>query len=466
MLAFWTRKDQARMDRLFRQSALFDAAKWDRPQSGSTWGDLEIQKACEICANVYDPQKSQRKLKSTSYIYFHDIDESGKPKATLENLRALIKYYNIKVFYNEIKKDTFILFQDGNYYSLDNHREASLGVLMSIMEREDIPVRHLEQFICEIADRNRKNPVKNWILSKPWDKIDRLLPLYDTVITEQFFPEHLKELFIYKWLLSAVAAACHDPWEQPFSARGVLVFAGKQGLGKTRWFRRLAPQEWICDADFLDPSNKDSLMKSLSFWISELGELDSTFKRDMGRLKAFITKEQDQIRVPYARTMSQFPRRTVFGASVNEPEFLVDRTGNDRFWTIPVLKVNYDHDINMQQVFAQLYEEWHHGAEWWLTPEEGKQLAVSNERFEERDEIYDLLTSRLDWSDFKQDVELGLVDWLTATDVLIKRCGFINIPTKTQTNSCATYLRKLTGMDSKRVRCAGGRAFPIPRGSL
>jgi putative DNA primase/helicase len=63
MLAFWTRKDQARMDRLFRQSALsdHDVTKWDRLQSGSTWGALEIKKACEICANVYDPQAGLRK---------------------------------------------------------------------------------------------------------------------------------------------------------------------------------------------------------------------------------------------------------------------------------------------------------------------------------------------------------------------------------------------------------------------
>ena len=47
-LAYWTRKDADRIDRLFRQSALFQgdrAIKWDRKTSGSTYGRIAIDKA-------------------------------------------------------------------------------------------------------------------------------------------------------------------------------------------------------------------------------------------------------------------------------------------------------------------------------------------------------------------------------------------------------------------------------------
>jgi len=44
MLAFWTNKNATQMDRLFRQSGLM-RDKWDRPQSGSTYGALTIQNA-------------------------------------------------------------------------------------------------------------------------------------------------------------------------------------------------------------------------------------------------------------------------------------------------------------------------------------------------------------------------------------------------------------------------------------
>lgn len=54
MLAFWTGRNAALMDEIFRNSGLM-RDKWDRRQSGSTYGALTIQKACEQCTNVYQP---------------------------------------------------------------------------------------------------------------------------------------------------------------------------------------------------------------------------------------------------------------------------------------------------------------------------------------------------------------------------------------------------------------------------
>jgi hypothetical protein len=58
LLAYWTNKDRERMDQLFRQSGLM-RDKWDKPQSGSIWGDLEIGKAIEKTHEVYTPSKRQ-----------------------------------------------------------------------------------------------------------------------------------------------------------------------------------------------------------------------------------------------------------------------------------------------------------------------------------------------------------------------------------------------------------------------
>ena len=55
ILAFYTGKNAAQMDRLFRQSALM-RDKWDRPQSGSTYGAITIQNAIDHCFQVFDPR--------------------------------------------------------------------------------------------------------------------------------------------------------------------------------------------------------------------------------------------------------------------------------------------------------------------------------------------------------------------------------------------------------------------------
>lgn len=56
-LAFWTGRDPDRMDRLFRQSGLM-RNKWDRRQSGTTYGAITIQNACRSCREVYTPRET------------------------------------------------------------------------------------------------------------------------------------------------------------------------------------------------------------------------------------------------------------------------------------------------------------------------------------------------------------------------------------------------------------------------
>lgn len=55
MLAFWTGCDASKMDVIFRSSGLM-REKWDRPQSGSTYGALTIQKAIADCDKTYSPK--------------------------------------------------------------------------------------------------------------------------------------------------------------------------------------------------------------------------------------------------------------------------------------------------------------------------------------------------------------------------------------------------------------------------
>ena len=150
---------------------------------------------------------------------------------------------------------------------------------------------------------------------------DRLPEYYGSIILADLNP--MKEVMMRKWALSLVAALYHPN----FSCEGVLTFSGKQGQGKTIWVEELIPQEyhniWNKDAVTLDVNNKDSLFKALSYWITELGELDSTFKKsDIEALKGFITEKVDMIRSPYDRKANKYPRRTVFYATVNDDEFL------------------------------------------------------------------------------------------------------------------------------------------------
>jgi hypothetical protein len=58
LLAFWTRKDAGRMDRLFRGSGLM-SEKWEAKRGASTWGACEINHAIEFTSDVYTPRMEQ-----------------------------------------------------------------------------------------------------------------------------------------------------------------------------------------------------------------------------------------------------------------------------------------------------------------------------------------------------------------------------------------------------------------------
>lgn len=52
ILAFWTGKDAAQMDAIFRQSGRM-RPKWDERRGAQTYGEMTITKAIQDCREVY-----------------------------------------------------------------------------------------------------------------------------------------------------------------------------------------------------------------------------------------------------------------------------------------------------------------------------------------------------------------------------------------------------------------------------
>jgi predicted P-loop ATPase len=287
----------------------------------------------------------------------------------------------------------------------DNRDNAILNYIKSLANLYGMRSSDVLRFAETLCLANEYNPVPDWIVSKPWDGVDRLPVIYDMLKVDVDFPDQLKKAIIKRWLLSAVAAACTA---EEFRARGLLTLQGKQGLGKTQWFARLANdlptgERYVLLGQYLDIANKDDVLTSIQHWIVKLGELDSTFRKDIAGLKAFIAKDCDQVRKSYDRADSVFPRRTVYGGSVNSSYFLVDPTGNSRFWTLPVVSIDYEHNVNMQQLFAQLYLTFQQGEQWWLTQEGETLLDEQNRNHIATSPIQELVRGAVDIDRIDED---------------------------------------------------------------
>jgi len=379
--------------------------------------------------------------------------------ATISNVQHLLTEYGIIVRYNVVRKKLSISVP-GYAGTPDNADNVAIAHIISLASLNGLSTGQILSYVGTIGDRHQINPVANWITSKPWDGTDRLEAFYETLVHRDDYPQPLKAVLMYRWLISAVAAALKP---SGFRARGVLTLQGPQSIGKTAWVNALVPdpilREHTVKLDHhLDAGNKDSLLTAIGHWIVEIGELDSSFKKDIARLKGFLTGDRDKVRRPYGRTDSEYPRRTVFCATVNDQAFLVDSTGNSRWWTIPVTKINYAHNIDMQQVFAQVAVDFHSGEPWWLTQAEEGCLETYNKRHRAISAIHERVLDALDLGRAK-DTHLVA---MTPTE-LLRKIGIKN-PSNSQSKECAAILRELLG-DSKRINGQNKWRVPLAQGT-
>jgi putative DNA primase/helicase len=319
---------------------------------------------------------------------------TGRYLNTKDNVQGVLTVNGIQVVYNVIKKRMEIDVPNTNFIA-DMKEEAALIEIEDRAINMGIPHTRVRDYLKVLA--TEWNPVKQWMESRKWDGKSRLQSFLDTIGSPE--NEKLKEMLMKKWLISCCAAACED---NGVELEGILVFQGAQGLGKTLWFKRLANYEegWLLEGAMLNPTDKDSVKRAVSHWIVELGEIESTFKKaDIDQLKAFITSKSDELRLPYDRASTTYQRRTAFYASVNAREFLTDTSGNRRFWVIPVKRINFNHGIDMQQLWAEVKETLYVPGQknWFLTPDEREMLNESNEIYRTQSSVEDLILQHVNF---------------------------------------------------------------------
>jgi hypothetical protein len=383
---------------------------------------------------------------------FPHLNDDGHPLCTLENLAVLLGRLDVMVRYNVISKATELLIPD-TAFTRDNKDNASIAYVLSECEKARMSTKFVPQFLLMLADKNQYNPVATWIESVAWDGVSRLGRFYATVDCGGQMDQGLKELLMRKWLVQAIGAA-FEP--DGIAAQGILTFTGAQNIGKTTWFMRLAPESLnvVHTGHTLDVRSKDSQLIALRYWIVELGEVDATFRKsDMSALKSFATQAIDTIRRPYAITESNYGRRTVFGASVNDVVFLADPTGNRRFWTIPVVGFPVDPGLDMQQVWAEVLELYRAGERWYLSMDQATELGDHNQDFTVVDPIDERIAAGFCWGEGVQ-----CWDWATATEVLMRIK--VQEPSKNQTITASRVLQKLNG--GQRKKSNGKVLFAIP----
>ena len=174
------------------------------------------------------------------------------------------------------------------------------------------------------------NPIRYYFESLPvWDGQDYIKLLCNHI---HIYVEEDKEFFqlmLRKWLIRAVKCALEDN----FYNNQMLVFIGKQAIGKTylcRWLCPPALKDYFTDT----PSNgKDEI---LQFLILHDGMVKFKSKKDIDKLKA---------------------RRCSYLGTSNTKMLLNDETGGVQFicFSLEHIDFNYSKTIDINKLYSQVY---------------------------------------------------------------------------------------------------------------
>ena len=211
--------------------------------------------------------------------------------------------------------------------------------------------------VVQVARQNEYNPVTDYLdhVSKNVAPayIDRLATKYLRPEDARFDKPTLYDEMLRKTLIAAVARA----YDEGCKFDNACVIIGDQGARKSTFWSTLGG-EFFSDA-LRDINGKDSLQVLSSAWIMEWAELEAiTNKKMAGDIKSFLSQSTDVYRVPYGKVAEKFKRRGIIvGTSNRQDGFLVDETGNRRFWCVVTTKT-IDNPIDCEALLDQRDAIW------------------------------------------------------------------------------------------------------------
>jgi len=380
-------------------------------------------------------QTAKEYLKTMNGIEGSLVDEIGKQVANLtkfeiekeefDDLEVIMHFVNKnKLEYNEV---TGTLEIAGEGVTDKKMNDIYIDIL-------EVAPKMPKSFYDIVTNSDRipaYNPFKRFIEKnrhlRPKGQIERAIGVIKERINVDENPyDDWKNIFVRKWMLS-IMASIHGTYSLM-----ILVLTGKQGTGKTNWFRYLLPDElsmYYAESK-LDLGKDDEILMTKKAIIVD-DEFGGKSKIEAKKLKDLSSKQWFSVRRPYGRVSEDMLRIAVLGGTSNDDEVLNDPTGNRRI--IPLHVTNIDIEqfkrIDKTELFMEMYYEWKRiGEGWMLTSEEVKMLNNTTKRHELVVMEHELIQKYYEVDDTyyhkvtSTDVKVTL-DFLTGQNLTINKIG-------------------------------------------
>ena len=279
-------------------------------------------------------------------------------------------------------------------------RDADMAQLVAYVDKTygSFSSRNYELALTKVADDRAYHPIRDYLDNLPeWDGVNRV----ETLLVKYFGAEDSEYTrMVTRKTLAAAVARIYQPG---IKFDSMLVLNGRTDLGKSTFFARLAG-EWFSDSlNFTDMGKgKDAAEKIQGVWIVEIPELAGLSKMDVNNIKGFLSRQDDQYRPSYGRTVESHPRQCIIVGSTNAENagFLRDTTGNRRFWVVRVWGSSNKGwnlpETDVPQIWAEAKHYWMQGEKLYLEGKVAQQAKAEQTAALETDEREGVVREYLD----------------------------------------------------------------------
>ncbi|REC45176.1 VapE domain-containing protein [Chryseobacterium sp. 5_R23647] len=297
-------------------------------------------------------------------------------------------------------------------------QELSLEKLYVELERENLKFSFDKLIIYLKAIVEYFNPIIQYFRDLPeWDGYDYISDLLRKIhlnSDQEFFEMQFK-----KYLVRCVLCAIE---EKKINKNAIIFYSRTQNIGKSTFIRYLCPEKLLPYFSENISADKDSQIKLATNFIINLDELQSFMTKDIEFVKALISKESINERLPYGKRSQRLIRRANFIGSTNRMDILRDHT-NVRWMIFDVASIDFSYtEINIDKIWSQVYYLAYKQNDFnpFLTVDELNYNDDKNKRFRSFSREEEEILSYLEDSENEED-------FMTSTEISFKlRHVFVN----------------------------------------
>lgn len=305
--------------------------------------DAKMQRAVErAIKHSYDPP-AKRVVRALNW---RECKSDGSPLPSMFNARLAIGALNIECRHDAFHNKMLIGFRGDQVQhevnliagELTDHALLRMRNMVSARFGFDPGDKPIYDAVMSLALEGCFDPVLDLLdaAQAEWDGMGRLEEWVVTYLGCEDTP--LNRAIGCKVLIAAVHRARNPGCK--FDC--ITVLEGEEGTNKSMAIRVLAGDDNFSDQSILGAGEKEVQEQLSGVWMHENADLAGMRRAEVENVKAFASRQVDIARPAYGRVTERRPRRSIEWGTTNSLEYLLSQTGNRRFWTLAVGRIDID----------------------------------------------------------------------------------------------------------------------------